>query len=254
MEGMFPIELTAFVASSGLLRKFGRGDQHPVLVLPGFTATDVSTLPLRWTLRSHGYWAHGWRLGRNIGPTDHIVSGMRDRLEMLHDHHDRKVTLIGWSLGGLFARLLAREYPDAVRQVITMGSPIQMVEGDGSAAKPVWSQVEHLHDGDLDMLQMPEIDRPPLSMPSTSIYTRTDGVVRWQTCLIRTGPTSENIEVYASHTGLGVNPTVSYAVLDRLSQAEDDWKPFRKPFKAPRAARHLFPKPATWFDVHAPAR
>ena len=220
-----------------------------MLVLPGFTASDISTIPLRWTLRTHGYWTHGWRLGRNMGPTDHVVSGLRERLEMLYERSGQKISLIGWSLGGLFARLLAREYPEAIRQVIAMGSPIQMLETDGSVAKPVWDQVHHLHDGELDMLGVPEIDRPPLAMPSTSIYTRTDGVVRWETCLIPTGPMAENIEVYSSHIGLGFNPTVSYVVLDRLSQPPDDWKLFR----APKVLRQLYPKPAAWFDVHAPA-
>src|SRR5437870_1661144 len=116
-------ELGALVAASPWLRLLGRGDQHPVLVLPGFTASDVTTTPLRWQLRSWGYWAHGWQLGRNLGPTPAVLEGLVDRLLTLHERHGRKVTLIGWSLGGIYARELARQFPDSVRSVITLGSP-----------------------------------------------------------------------------------------------------------------------------------
>src|SRR6516164_9814012 len=112
--------MTAFLASSPLLRVLGHGDGHPVLVLPPFTSDDASTQPLRWVLRSQGYWVHGWRLGWNLGPMAETVDGMHARLQALVDHHGRTVTLIGHSLGGIYARELARRHPDAVRQVITL--------------------------------------------------------------------------------------------------------------------------------------
>ena len=140
LEGRAPFELGAFVAATPALRMLGRGDSHPVLVLPGFTGNDRSTAPLRWWLKSQGYWSHGWGLGANIGPSERIVHGMRERLDQLASRHDRKVTLIGWSLGGVYARILAREAPDQVRQVITLGSPFRMREGDDSAASDLWEQ------------------------------------------------------------------------------------------------------------------
>jgi pimeloyl-ACP methyl ester carboxylesterase len=242
MELRWPVEATAYVLARPALRMLGRGDQHPVLVLPGFTAGDASTVPLRLALRSHGYWVHGWRLGRNVGPTERIVSGMRERLDELADRHGRTVTLVGWSLGGIYARLLARERPDAVRQVISLGSPYRMVEGDRSAVQGTWKRYEHLHVADLGLTNLHEHHRPPLQVPATSIYSRTDGVASWHTCIDEVRPRAENIEVRGSHVGLGVNPAVLLAVLDRLSQPADEWRPFRPP----AALGHWYPVPASW--------
>ena len=242
LELRWPLEAAAFVATRPALRVLGRGDQHPVLVLPGFTAGDASTVPLRIALRAHGYWVHGWRLGANVGPTDRIVTGMRSRLDDLHRRHGRTVTLVGWSLGGIYARLLAREQPGAVRQVITLGSPYRMVEGDRSAVQGTWERYAHLHDGDMALARLAEHERPRLTVPSTSIYSRTDGVASWHTCIDATGERAENIEVRGSHVGLGTNPAVLLAVLDRLSLPESAWRPFQAPFPV----RHWYPKPATW--------
>ena len=111
-----------------------RGDGHPVLVLPGLLADDVSTRTLRAVLRRLGYDVHGWGLGRNIGPTAACVTGMRDLLDHLADKHGKPVTLIGWSLGGIFARDLARRTPDSVRQVVTLGSPFRLARNSQSRA------------------------------------------------------------------------------------------------------------------------
>ncbi|MEO1062955.1 MAG: alpha/beta hydrolase [Actinomycetota bacterium] len=242
MESSALFEIGGFFAASPLLRLLGRGDRHPVLVLPGFTASDRSTVPLRSTIRLQGYWAHGWGLGRNIGPSARIIDGMRDRLDQLHGRHGRKVSLVGWSLGGIYARHLARERPDAVRQVITLGSPFRMIDGDRSAAQPIWESLSHLHDGEIDILQVAEEEREPLPVPATAIYTRTDGVVRWFTCIEEPGRHRESIEVFGSHSGLGVNPSVVYAVLDRLGQGEGSWQEFQPPWYL----RHLYPHPATY--------
>ncbi len=237
-----PIEAAGFWAIRPLLRGMGRGDRHPVLLLPGFTADDDSTALLRATLRTQGYYAHSWGLGRNLGPTARIVDGMRARLDELHDQHGRPVSLIGQSLGGVYARLLARERPEAVRQVITLGSPYRMQEGDRSTAQPMWERVRHLHDGDLPLATVREEDRPPLEVPATSIYSRTDGVAPWHTCIDVVAEQSENIEVRGSHIGMAINPAVVVAILDRLSQDEDDWRPFAPP----PGLRSWYPRPASW--------
>lgn len=249
MEQGALFEIGGLLAASPALRLVGRGDRHPVLVLPGFTASDLSTVPLRATIRGQGYWAHGWRLGRNIGPTTRIVDGLSARLEAIHGRHDRPVSLVGWSLGGIYARHLARTHPDQVRQVITLGSPFRMVDGDRSAAQPLWDSLRHLHDGELDLLAEREDQRPPLQVPATAIYTRTDGVVRWHTCIERPGPRSESIEVFGSHSGLGVNPAAVWAVLDRLRQPVDRWRHFQ----APWFLRHLYPLAAAWHGDEAAA-
>jgi pimeloyl-ACP methyl ester carboxylesterase len=235
-------ELGALGAAAPWLRLLGRGDHHPVLVLPGFTASDMSTRPLRWQLRTWGYWAHGWGLGRNLGPTTEVLEGLVDRLVSLNARHGRKVTLIGWSLGGIYARELGRRFPDAVRTVITLGSPYRMNFNDRSTASPLVDRLVAGFDPGLVAGWVSEDERIPLTMPATSVYSRTDGIVRWYTCIDRAGPYRENIEVIGSHSGLGFNPAVLYVIANRLAQPEGDWRPF----EAPVALRRFYPRPATW--------
>jgi pimeloyl-ACP methyl ester carboxylesterase len=262
MEGRALFEMGAFLASSPLLRAMGRGDQHPVLVLPGFTANDRSTGALRGTLRSQGYWTHGWGLGRNLGPTPEVVEGLFNRLVAVHERHGRKVSVVGWSLGGMYARAMARALPDMVRQVITLGSPFRLREGGDSNVSRLYEQVSGRHVERTAEAMIPEHELPPLPVPTTAIYTRTDGVVHWSNCIEAEGPSGplsgeqgpsgplsgeqgpfrENIEVTGSHSGLGHNPAVLYAVADRLHQPEDDWRPFHPP----AWMRQLYPRPVWW--------
>lgn len=235
-------EFWAFLAASPLLRLAGRGDRHPVLVIPGFTAADGSTRPLRAVLRSQGYWVHGWDLGRNHGPTERIVNGIEQRLAELHDRHGRTVSLIGWSLGGIYARHLARVNPGAVRQVITLGSPFRMRPGDRSAASALFERLSPAFSTRFLEYALTEAETAPLPVPSTAIYTRGDGVVRWHTCIDVVDDWHENIEVRGSHSGLGWNPAVVLAVTDRLARREGHWRPFRP---LPLVA-HLYPRPVSW--------
>ncbi|HRE02936.1 MAG TPA: hypothetical protein PLV68_16675, partial [Ilumatobacteraceae bacterium] len=115
------------------------------------------------------------------------------RLEELHAEHGKPVSLLGQSLGGIFARVLARQYPGMVRQVITLGSPYRMMLGDRSSVQRLFEQLSYLHISDLGMTQEAEEHRAPLTMPATSIYSRTDGVAPWQTCIDKVGPMAENI-------------------------------------------------------------
>jgi pimeloyl-ACP methyl ester carboxylesterase len=228
-----------YLAALPLAPSLPRGDEHPVLVLPGFLADDMSTRALRSRLRRLGYRVHGWGLGRNIGPTASCITGMRDKLSYLNDRYDRPVTLIGWSLGGIFARDLARRTPDAVRQVITLGSPFRLARHSQSRATKAFDRYSHLH---IEHRSLPlESESVPLSVPATSIYSHYDGIVHWQTCLDTPGERCENIAVMASHLGLGHHPAAIWAVADRLAQPEGTWKPF----KAPLYLRPAFPKPAT---------
>jgi pimeloyl-ACP methyl ester carboxylesterase len=212
------------------------GDGHPVLVLPGLLADDVSTRALRSTLRRLDYRVHGWGLGRNIGPTAACVNGLRDKLDYLNARYHRPVTLIGWSLGGIFARDLARRSPDAVRQVITLGSPFRITRHSQSRATKVFDRYSHLH---VEHRTFP-LESDPLTVPATSIYSHFDGIVHWQTCLDTPGERCENIAVMASHLGLGHHPASIWAIADRLAQPEGTWQPF----KAPRFLRPAFPRPA----------
>jgi pimeloyl-ACP methyl ester carboxylesterase len=241
MEQLAGFEYGAFVAASPILRYLGRGDRHPVLVLPGFTASDRTTRPLRSVLRGQGYWAHGWRLGANMGPHPQLVEGMRRRLDELHSRHGVKVSLIGLSLGGIYARELARDHPDSVRQVIMLGSPFRFREGDRGFASPLYDRLGPRSEAFPGRAQLEE-NRPPLPVPATAIYSRSDGIVRWHACIEAEGPLRENIEVRGTHGGLGYNPAVVIAVANRLAQPEGKWAPFRPPW----GTAHLFPAPAVW--------
>jgi pimeloyl-ACP methyl ester carboxylesterase len=228
-----------YLAARPLVPSLPRGDGHAVLVLPGLLADDVSTRALRNVLRRLGYDAHGWGLGRNIGPTAACVKGMRDLVDHLADKHGKPVSLIGWSLGGIFARDLARRTPDSVRQVITLGSPFRLARNSQSRATKVFDRFSHLH---VEHRSLPlESESVPLRVPATSIYSHFDGIVHWQTCLNTPGEHCENIAVMASHLGLGHHPASIWAIADRLAQPEGTWKPF----KAPLFLRPAFPKPAT---------
>jgi pimeloyl-ACP methyl ester carboxylesterase len=228
-----------YLAALPLAPSLPRGDGHPVLVLPGLLADDVSTRALRNVLRRLGYDARGWGLGRNIGPTAACVKGMRDMVDHLADEHGQPVSLIGWSLGGIFARDLARRTPDSVRQVITLGSPFRLARNSQSRATKVFERFSHLH---VEHRSLPlEAESAPLRVPATSIYSHFDGIVHWETCLDTPGERCENIAVMASHLGLGHHPASIWAIADRLAQPEGTWKPF----KAPLFLRPAFPKPAT---------
>lgn len=215
-------ELQAFFALYPLLRRAPRGDGSPVLVLPGLSASDVSTRPLRTYLKAQGYAAHGWKLGQNRGPRPGVEDAMEARLSELSQRYQRKVSLIGWSLGGIFARELARRLPSAVRQVITLGSPF----ASEPKASNAWRVYEFLSDRKVEDWPDREGMKLPPPAPSTAIYSRTDGVVAWQGCREQASSTTQNIEVEGSHCGLGHNPAVLYAIADRLAQKEGEWRPF----------------------------
>ena len=221
-----------------LHRAAPRGDGHPVLVLPGLMAGDSSTRPLRRYLRRLGYHVHGWRLGRNVGPTREAVEGMGARLEELVTRHGTKLSVIGWSLGGIYAREIAHRRPDDVRQVITLGSPFAMTDRSTSRATRTYQRYSkrHIDDGRLRRGGT----AGALSVPATSIYTKQDGIVSWRACLDEVGPMSENVAVIAAHAGLGHNPAALWVIADRLAQPEGQWRPF----VPPRGTRRLFPSSA----------
>ena len=216
-------------AMQPLLRRLPAGDGHPVLVLPGFSASDRSTDPLRNLLRRLDYRTYGWGLGVNVGPTRRILDGLVSKLDVVCQRRSAPVSIVGWSLGGIYARELARARPDLVRQVITLGSPIQMIEADSSSAQQMWEAMSRYHSPGFRQA-MRDVHRPPLTTPNTSIYSRTDGVVSWQACLVPRTSTSENVRVYGSHCGLGFNSSVISVIADRLAQPIGSWEHFSPPW------------------------
>ena len=198
-------ELVLLQAARPLLAGAPRGDGHPVLVLPGLGGSDSSTAPLRWFLGTLGYRSFGWGLGANRGFGRRVTDGLDELLAATRERGP--VSVIGWSLGGLHAVDLARRRPDAVRSLITLGSPVGRHR------------------------------RPPAAIPTTSIYSRSDAIVPWRTSVLRATGRHENVEVRGSHLGLGHNPAVVVVVADRLAQGSRDWQPFRAPAWAGRWRR-----------------
>lgn len=224
LEGRAPWELGASILSAPLLRSAPKGDGHPVLVFPGLVAGDFTTAVLRAFLRERGYVATAWEQGLNLGPRPGVIEACIDKVRQLRAEHDRPVSLVGWSLGGIYAREIAKLVPDDVRQVITLGTPF----AGHPKATNAW-RLYQMASGQLvqDNEQIAELKKTP-PVPTTSIFSRTDGVVAWQCSVEQESDTVENIEVHASHVGMGMNPTALYAIADRLAQPEGAWQRFDK--------------------------
>jgi pimeloyl-ACP methyl ester carboxylesterase len=226
LEGRAIHELGAFLASVPLLSLASRGDGHPVLVFPGLVASDVSTRPLRAFLSNQGYAVSGWGQGRNYGLRDGVADGMVSLLGDLAQRSGRKVSLIGWSLGGVYARQLAKLRPDDVRAVITLGSPFAGHPRSTNAWRVYeFASGKRAGDGEPDFGGA--LAEPP-PVPTTAIFSRSDGICAWRGCIERPGALTENIEVRGSHCGLGHNPAAVYAVADRLAQPEGQWTKFHR--------------------------
>jgi len=233
-------ELAAFVALRPAMSMLPKGDGHGVLVLPGFMASDSSTRPMRNLLKRLEYDVVGWELGRNLRVDNERVEKMASCVGALHERTGGKISIIGWSLGGVFARELAKMMPKKVRQVISLGSPISDDRGHTNAARLFemlnGREPEPLKSGRFTGLHQ----APPV--PTTSILTKGDGVVHWRGSVQDRAHSDhsevENIEVMASHIGLGVNPAVMLALADRLAQPEGKWQPFR----ARGLAQLLYPR------------
>jgi hypothetical protein len=239
LEGRALPELFGFAASLPTLTALApRGDGQPVLVLPGLTTNDSSTIAMRRFLKSKGYPTYGWNMGFNFGPRPGVEQGLIDLVNGLYEKHERTVSIVGWSLGGIYARQLGKMMQKKIRQVISMGSPF----GGSPRATNAWRVYEMAsgqssQDGDQHMGGA--ISAPP-PVPTTAIYSKTDGVCAWQNCIEARSEIAENIEVKGSHCGLGHHPAAVYAVADRLAQPEGEWKPFdRSGFK-----KVLYPTPA----------
>ena len=217
-------EFAAFLLTTPWLRRLPKGDGHPVLVIPGFGASDLSTLPMRRLLRNLGYAAYGWGLGRNLGMRPEIKDALSQMTVDLAERHDAKITLIGWSLGGVYVREIARHRPDLVRSVITMGSPING-RPDANNVAQMFNLFNRNKGVKLDWDGFQRRRVPP-PVPCTAIFSRTDGVVSWQCCREEETPHTENVEVFSSHFGLGVNPQVMVVLADRLALPEGAWRRF----------------------------
>jgi dienelactone hydrolase len=248
LEARAPWEWGSALAAWPMLRMMGiwpkapHGAERHVIVYPGLAAGDVSTQPLRAFLKDLGYHVHGWYQGMNRGPGRGVLDRLKEQLTAVHKDSGAPVSLIGWSLGGVYARELAKELPRSVCNVITLGTPF----AQSPRATNAWRVYEMLSQDRLPdaMMQLKLAEAPPV--PTTSIYSKSDGVVAWAASIQKASKTNvrtENVEVFASHIGIGVNPAAWYVIADRLSRltastTNSQWTPF----ETPAAARFLFGK------------
>lgn len=223
------VDLASLLPGSLWLGSAPRGDGHRVVVLPGFTGSDRSTAALRAFLRRQGFDARGWDLGTNLGGPEQR-GDLDDLLRRMLAESREPISLVGWSLGGVLARNLARRQPEAIRSLITLGSPI----GGSPTRTRAWRLYRQIHAGDEAGLVARLTDAgargAPENVPSTAIWSRSDGIVPWRISCEEPGPGRENLEVLSSHLGLGVNAAVLYAVADRLSQPREGWRAFEAPW------------------------
>lgn len=199
----------------GLHRELPRGDGHAVLVVPGFGVGDASTRPLRKVLTRLGYAAQGWDQGVNLGMRPAVKDALNARLASLSERHG-PVSLIGWSLGGVFVRELARHQARHVRRVFTLGSPINL-RPDANNMMALFRLMNAGRPVNLDLDGFRRRITPP-PVPCTAIYTRSDGIVAWPCCREPESDRTENIEVRGSHLGLPYNPQVIRAIAERLAR------------------------------------
>lgn len=231
--GRGALRLGTLAVAAPWLSRAPRGEPHGVLVLPGLMTTDNSTGLLRRFVKGLGHTVWGWRLGRNVGPTRDILDGMPRALNLLAERTGAPVSIVGWSLGGIYGRELARRNQQVVRQVITLGSPFALESTRQSRADLAFRSQARRHARPLRLGRTAQ----PLDVPSTAVYSRRDGIVHWRSCIEPESELHENVEVRCAHLGFGVDPATYWVVADRLAQPVEG----RARFAPPPSLRRLFP-------------
>jgi pimeloyl-ACP methyl ester carboxylesterase len=230
LEMRSTLEVAALMVGLPLLTRAPRGDGHPVLLLPGFGATDSSMEVLRLFLKSRNYAVEAWGMGRNTGFHRKFSNVVEQKVRYLHHKHGERVSLVGWSLGGVFAFYAGHVAPECVRTVISLGSPLR-IDPDRRPPPGVSAMYRVLahpmgpiaHAARSRSKAM----RAPPPVPSTCVYSEHDGVVPPEQATLAGDPADhENVRVPGSHLGLGFNSLVMWIVADRLAQPEGRWRPF----------------------------
>jgi pimeloyl-ACP methyl ester carboxylesterase len=245
------LEMAALPWALPLLARTPKGDGHPVLLLPGFMANEGTLVALKFFLQNRGYEVQAWGFGRNVGFTSRHASALEQKIRYMHHKSGRKVSLVGWSLGGMFALHGALEATECVRSVITLGSPVSF-DPEGSQSPPLVRALYRLvaHPmgtrAHVSQVRAKALRQPKsLPVPISCIYSLSDGVVPPQEATIEGNRAlHENIRVPGSHVGLGFNPIVLWILADRLAQPEGRWRPFAPRGAAGRLYRMMTSQPA----------
>lgn len=214
-----PLDWLSTLAKLPKLLSLPKGDGRPILLVPGYLADDYSMAPLKRFLQQMNYDCHYWELGRNRGDVDEDIVRLGERtMKLFNDIGQTPITLIGWSLGGVLTREVARLFPESVREVITMGTPIS----GGPKYTAVGKRYARLKNLDLDSFELHVLERNQLGFdqPVTSIYSKSDGVVGWQASIDIYNEHAKNIEVKSTHMGLGINPKVWEIIAHTLAVSD----------------------------------
>ncbi|MGK2931609.1 MAG: esterase/lipase family protein [Solirubrobacterales bacterium] len=213
-EALSGLQVLRLIASSPRLLSAPRGDGSIVFDLPGWRAPEISMLPIRRYLRWLGYDARTWGLGTNRGSVEDDVEELTHRVADAADDSGRSVSLVGWSLGGVVAREVARRIPQSVAGVVTFGSPVVGGPSHTHVARYFTEEESERAERLIE-----ELDREsPVGVPVTAIYTKRDGVVNWRACIDRSTPGVRHVEVNSSHMGLGIDPDVWLATAEALPE------------------------------------
>ena len=212
-ESLAVLQLPRLMLRTPRLLRGPVGTKQPVLFLPGLKAGDASNLPMRSYLRQRNFRTFGWELGTNNGDVEGNLPAVIARAEALYDRCKEPLNLVGWSLGGVLARELARERPELVAHVITYGTPV--VGGPlYTSVSGVYSQEER----EAIAAIVAERNLIPINVPITALYSKNDGIVAWEACIDTFSPDVENIQVRSSHIGMGIDPDVWEIVASRLAR------------------------------------
>lgn len=185
-----------------------------VLIIPGFGGGDMSVFPLKKFLRMQDHRAYSWGLGINHSQIEKLIDPLINRLKEISDKHGEPVSIIGWSLGGIFARELARSHPDYINSILTMGSPV--IVGPRITALKKLSGIFGWDPAQIEQDMITRFDTP-IERPITAIYSKLDGIVSWQACIDQWSPDVQHHEVSASHMGMGFSKEVYRIISESLA-------------------------------------
>lgn len=213
-ELQLPLDAVGWAPQWFALGRERAAQARTVVLLPGFGAGEGSMLPMATYLKGLGHDVRMWGLGRNSGNVGELLSALPSRLRALGGGAAGGLSLIGWSLGGYLAREIARDHPDLVERVITLGSPVV-----GGPRYTALADVFRARGRDLDLVENAVACRyaNPLGVPVTAIYSKRDGIVAWQACIDHWSPSVRHVEVAETHLGLGLSPRVFAIVADALN-------------------------------------
>lgn len=214
LEGRAGLEAGALLLQLPLLKLLAqKGKGEPVIVLPGFMAGDMSTVVMRSYLNGIGYKASGWGLGTNRGKMLDLLQPLLEQIKTTYEEAGQKVKLVGWSRGGMLSREIARDYPDLVERVITIGSPVKGGIEVSSIGNWVRRETGMTPAAMSDILRQRQA--VPIKVPIRSIYSRYDGIVAWKACIDNVNPDVRHYEIHGSHVGMGTNVEV-FKLLPKL--------------------------------------